>query len=156
MRRISYCEALAEATAQEMARDPTVFVYGIGVPDHKKIFGTTAGLVEKFGADRCFDTPLAEDALTGFGLGAAIRGMRPIQLREAHVIFPSVWHESNSLTDRRRCVIPEEIVRARQSERTPNAEAACRRDENSQSIANRHANNRHHNYRQSIASEFKP
>ena len=80
MRRISYCDALTEATVQEMERDPSVFVYGIGAPDHKKIFGTTAGLVERFGPDRCLDTPLAEDALTGFGLGAAIRGMRPIQV----------------------------------------------------------------------------
>jgi pyruvate/2-oxoglutarate/acetoin dehydrogenase E1 component len=80
MRRISYCDALAEATIQEMDRDPTVFVYGIGAPDHKKIFGTTAGLVERFGAERCLDTPLAEDAMTGFGLGAAIRGMRPIHV----------------------------------------------------------------------------
>ena len=72
MRKISYCEALNEAMTQEMERDPSVFVYGIGVPDHKRIFGSTDGLVEKFGAERCFDTPLAEDAMTGFGLGAAI------------------------------------------------------------------------------------
>jgi pyruvate dehydrogenase E1 component beta subunit len=80
MRKISYCEALNEAMAQEMERDPDVFVYGIGVPDHKKVFGSTAGLVEKFGAERCFDTPLCEDSMTGFGLGAAINGMRPIHI----------------------------------------------------------------------------
>lgn len=65
---------------QEMERDPSVFVYGIGVPDHKKIFGSTAGLLEKFGPERCFDTPLCEEAMTGFGLGAAINGMRPIHI----------------------------------------------------------------------------
>lgn len=80
MRKISYCEALNEAMSQEMERDPTVFVYGIGVPDHKRIFGSTVGLVEKFGSERCFDTPLSEDAMTGFGLGAAINGMRPIHV----------------------------------------------------------------------------
>lgn len=80
MRKISYCEALNEAMTQEMERDPSVFVYGIGVPDHKRIFGSTDGLVEKFGAERCFDTPLAEDAMTGFGLGAALNGMRPIHV----------------------------------------------------------------------------
>ena len=48
-RKISYCEALNEAMFQEMERDPAVFVYGIGVPDHKKVFGSTIGLVEKFG-----------------------------------------------------------------------------------------------------------
>lgn len=80
MRKISYCEALNEAMFQEMERDPTVFVYGLGVPDHKRIFGSTAGLLEKFGSERCFDTPLSEDAMTGFGLGAAINGMRPIHI----------------------------------------------------------------------------
>lgn len=80
MRTISYCKALNEATAQEMRRDPGVFVYGIGVPDHKRIFGSTTGLVEEFGPERCFDTPLAEDSMTGFGLGAALNGMRPIHV----------------------------------------------------------------------------
>lgn len=80
MREISYCEALREAMFQEMERDKNVFVYGIGVPDHKGIFGSTIGLTEKFGKNRCFDTPLAEDAMTGFGLGAAINGLRPIHV----------------------------------------------------------------------------
>ncbi len=80
MRKISYCEALNEAMTQEMERDASVFVYGIGVPDHKRVFGSTVGLVEKFGPERCFDTPLCEDSMTGFGLGAAINGMRPINI----------------------------------------------------------------------------
>jgi pyruvate/2-oxoglutarate/acetoin dehydrogenase E1 component len=80
MRKISYCEALTEAMRQEMERDPRVFIYGIGVPDHKRIFGSTRGLVEQFGLERCFDTPLSEDAMTGFGLGAAINGLRPIHV----------------------------------------------------------------------------
>jgi len=80
MRKISFCEALNEAMRQEMERDPTVFVYGIGVADHKKVFGSTAGLAEQFGQDRCFDTPLCEEGMTGFGLGAAINGMRPIHI----------------------------------------------------------------------------
>ena len=80
MRKTSFCKALNEAMTQEMERDPSVFVYGIGVPDHKKIFESTAGLVEKFGPDRCFDTPLAEESMTGFGLGAAVNGMRPIHI----------------------------------------------------------------------------
>lgn len=80
MRAISFCKALNEAMRQEMERDPSVFVYGIGVPDHKRIFESTSGLVEQFGPDRCFDTPLCEEAMTGFGLGAAINGMRPIHV----------------------------------------------------------------------------
>ncbi len=80
MRKITYCEALREAMIQEMERDKSVFVYGIGVPDHKAIFGSTSGLVEKFGKERCFDTPLSEDAMTGFGLGAALNGLRPVHI----------------------------------------------------------------------------
>lgn len=80
MRRLSFCDALNEAMRQEMERDPGVFVYGIGVPDHKKIFGSTAGLLEQFGPDRCFDTPLCEETMLGFGLGAAMNGMRPIHI----------------------------------------------------------------------------
>lgn len=80
MRMISYCDALNEAIIQEMDRDPNVFIYGIGVPDHKKIFGSTNHILEKFGPERCFDTPIAEDAMTGLALGAAINGLRPIHV----------------------------------------------------------------------------
>ena len=80
MRRIAYSEAINEAIHHEMERDPRVFIYGIGVPKWSSIFGTTSGLVEKFGKDRCFDTPISEDAMTGFGMGAAIKGLRPIHV----------------------------------------------------------------------------
>jgi acetoin:2,6-dichlorophenolindophenol oxidoreductase subunit beta len=79
-RIITYREALNEAMVQEMRRDESVFTYGIDVADHKRIFDSTKGLTEEFGAERCFSTPLSEDAMTGFGLGAAINGMRPIHV----------------------------------------------------------------------------
>ena len=74
VRNISYCEALNEAIDSEMARDPNVFVYGI----ENKMFGSLDGLEKKYGLKRCFSTPLSEDAMTGFGLGAALNGLRPI------------------------------------------------------------------------------
>lgn len=77
-RTLTYCEALREAIAQEMERDPRVFVMGQGVDDFKALYGTTRGLVERFGAQRVFDTPLSEDAMTGVAIGAAMGGMRPI------------------------------------------------------------------------------
>jgi acetoin:2,6-dichlorophenolindophenol oxidoreductase subunit beta len=80
IKTISYREALNLAMTQEMERDSSVFTYGLDVSDHKRIFGSTVGLVEKFGPDRCFATPLAEDAMTGFALGSAINGMRPIHI----------------------------------------------------------------------------
>lgn len=79
-RQITYRQAINEAMAEEMRRDPGVFVYGIDVADHKRIFGSVNGLVEEFGIQRCFSTPLSEDAMTGFGMGAALNGMRPIHI----------------------------------------------------------------------------
>lgn len=80
MRKISYREALNEATAQEMRRDPTVITYGVGAPDHVRFFGSINGIPEEFGPERCFDTPIAEDSMVGFALGAALNGLRPIHL----------------------------------------------------------------------------
>jgi acetoin:2,6-dichlorophenolindophenol oxidoreductase subunit beta len=78
MRLIRYVDALREAFESEMERDPSVFLYGLDVDDHKGIQGSTLGLLEKFGKDRVWGTPLSEDAMTGVGIGAAISGYRPI------------------------------------------------------------------------------
>ncbi|MFH1137571.1 MAG: transketolase C-terminal domain-containing protein [Pseudomonadota bacterium] len=77
---ISYRQGLNQALAHEMRRDEGVFVYGIDVADHKRTFGSHQGLVEEFGPDRIFSTPLCEDAMTGFGLGAALNGLRPVHV----------------------------------------------------------------------------
>lgn len=79
-RLIRYVDAIAEACAQEMERDEKVFVFGLDVDDHKAIQGSTAGLVEKFGPERCFGTPLSEDAMTGMAIGAAMAGYRPVHV----------------------------------------------------------------------------
>lgn len=79
-RAITYREAINEALTSEMEREKNVFIYGLDVADHKRIFGSTHNLVEKFGVNRCFGTPLSEEAMTGFGLGAALSGMRPIHV----------------------------------------------------------------------------
>lgn len=78
--KISYRTAINQALHQEMERDSSIFTYGIDVADHKRIFGSTTGLLEKFGPKRVFSTPLSEEALLGFGLGAAISGLRPINV----------------------------------------------------------------------------
>jgi pyruvate/2-oxoglutarate/acetoin dehydrogenase E1 component len=79
-RILSYTDALREATDQEMERDPSVFVMGLGVDDPKAILGTTKGLTEKYGPERIFDTPLSEDGMTGVAIGAALAGLRPIHV----------------------------------------------------------------------------
>ena len=77
-RVLKYWQALAEGLVQAMERDPQVFVFGIGVDDHKGIFGTTREAFERFGPTRVFDVPIAEQALTGVAIGAAVMGKRPV------------------------------------------------------------------------------
>ena len=81
-RTLTYAEAIHEAIEQEMARDSSVIVMGLGVDDPKGIYGTTLGLVEKFGPERVFDTPLSEDGLTGVAIGASLAGLRPIHVHQ--------------------------------------------------------------------------
>jgi acetoin:2,6-dichlorophenolindophenol oxidoreductase subunit beta len=77
-RRLAYSDAIREGLSQALELDPRVFVMGQGVDDPGGMFGTTRGLHLEYGAQRCFDTPLAETALTGVAVGAALGGRRPI------------------------------------------------------------------------------
>ncbi len=77
-RTISYKDAIYEALDQSMARDPRVFIMGEGIDDVAGVFGTTKDLHEKYGKQRVFDTPIAENSLTGIAAGAAMAGLRPI------------------------------------------------------------------------------
>lgn len=79
-RKLRYVDALREAFEQEMEADPRVFIFGLDVDDHLGIQGSTKGLVQKFGSNRVFTTPLSEDAMTGVAIGAAMSGMRPIHV----------------------------------------------------------------------------
>ena len=81
-RELTYGQAIFEAIRQEMERDPGVFVLGQGVDDTKGMYGTTKDLHVQFGPNRNFDTPLAEDAMTGVAIGAALAGMRPIHVHQ--------------------------------------------------------------------------
>jgi pyruvate/2-oxoglutarate/acetoin dehydrogenase E1 component len=80
MRKISYVDAIQEATEQEMTIDKRVVIYGLDVDDPKAIQGTTKGLLKKFGQSRVFGTPLSEDAMTGAAAGMAMGGLRPIHV----------------------------------------------------------------------------
>ncbi|MBI4060288.1 MAG: alpha-ketoacid dehydrogenase subunit beta [Elusimicrobia bacterium] len=63
-----------------MEKDPSVFIMGIGVDDHKAVFVTTKGLRDRFGRKRVFDTPISEAAMTGIAIGAALGGMKPVHV----------------------------------------------------------------------------
>ncbi|MFT5207354.1 MAG: pyruvate/2-oxoglutarate/acetoin dehydrogenase E1 component [Candidatus Omnitrophota bacterium] len=76
----SYREALNTALIDSMQADDDVFVFGLDVPDCKRIYGSTNDLVERFGEKRCFGTPISEDAMTGVAIGAAFSGLRPVHV----------------------------------------------------------------------------
>ncbi|MEW6264330.1 MAG: alpha-ketoacid dehydrogenase subunit beta [Thermodesulfobacteriota bacterium] len=75
-RKVSFLQAVNEAMAEEMRRDPSVFVLGEDV--RIGAFGQTAGLVKEFGPERVLNTPIAENAITGVAMGAAMNGLRPV------------------------------------------------------------------------------
>jgi 2-oxoisovalerate dehydrogenase E1 component len=75
---ISYKDALREALAGEMVRDARVIHYGEDVADYGGAFKLTKGLLESFGRNRVFNTPISEAAICGTAVGAAIAGARPV------------------------------------------------------------------------------
>ncbi len=77
-RRLTTARAIAEGIAQEMERDPGVFVLGEDIGKYGGIFGATSGLLDQFGPERVLDTPISETAFIGLGIGAAVEGMRPV------------------------------------------------------------------------------
>src|SRR5512145_627093 len=77
-RELTYGEAVKEAIAEEMRRDPRVFLIGEDVAEAGHPFKTLLGLVQEFGTERVIDTPISEPGYAGIGVGAAMTGMRPI------------------------------------------------------------------------------
>ncbi len=77
-RQASYSAALNEALRQEMESDERVIVIGEDAGEVGGLFGVTDGLQERFGRDRVRDTPISEQAITGFGVGLALNGARPV------------------------------------------------------------------------------
>ena len=75
---LTYKDALKEALVQEMLRDKRVIFYGEDVADYGGAFKVTKGLMEAFGRERVFNTPISEACICGTGAGAAMNGLRPI------------------------------------------------------------------------------
>jgi pyruvate/2-oxoglutarate/acetoin dehydrogenase E1 component len=78
MREVTLGQAIREALAEEMRRDPTVFIMGEDVAEAGTPFKVLSGLVEEFGPQRVIDSPISEAGISGLGVGAAMTGMRPI------------------------------------------------------------------------------
>jgi acetoin:2,6-dichlorophenolindophenol oxidoreductase subunit beta len=77
-RELTMSQAVNEALAEELRRDPTVFLIGEDVAEAGHPFKVLSGLVDEFGPDRVIDSPISEAGISGLGLGAAMTGMRPV------------------------------------------------------------------------------
>ena len=75
---LTYLEAIRQGIWEEMERDPSVLLLGEDIGNYGGAFKITAGMLEKFGADRVIDTPISEAAIVGAAVGAALMGMRPV------------------------------------------------------------------------------
>src|SRR3989441_8229956 len=78
VREVTLGQAIREALAEEMRRDPRVFIMGEDVAEAGTPFKVLSGLVEEFGTARIIDSPISEAGITGLGVGAAMTGMRPV------------------------------------------------------------------------------
>lgn len=87
---MDYIDAIRLAMKEEMERDEDVFVLGEDVGVKGGVFTTTKGLLEQFGEMRALDTPLAESAIAGVAIGAAMYGMKPIaEMQYSDFMFPA-------------------------------------------------------------------
>ncbi|GIO17128.1 2-oxoisovalerate dehydrogenase subunit beta [Oceanobacillus oncorhynchi subsp. incaldanensis] len=88
---MSYIQAITTALKEEMQRDENVFILGEDVGKKGGVFKATDGLYDMFGEERVLDTPLAESAIAGVAIGAAMYGKRPIaEMQFADFIMPAV------------------------------------------------------------------
>ncbi|MGE0820499.1 MAG: alpha-ketoacid dehydrogenase subunit beta [Candidatus Binatia bacterium] len=88
MATMTYSKAINQAIEEEMRRDENVILYGQDVAEWGGIFKVTDGLLEKFGPERVFNSPISENVMVGAGVGAATMGLRPIvELQFADFIF---------------------------------------------------------------------
>ncbi|MDW8325061.1 MAG: alpha-ketoacid dehydrogenase subunit beta [Anaerolineales bacterium] len=77
-RELTFGEAIREALAEELRRDPRVFMIGEDIAEAGTTFKVLTGLVEEFGPERIIDSPISEPGFTGLGVGAAMTGLRPV------------------------------------------------------------------------------
>jgi 2-oxoisovalerate dehydrogenase E1 component beta subunit len=91
MPKVTMIEAIAMAQAWELEHDPSVIVLGEDVGKSGGVFRATAGLIERFGADRVQDTPLAENMIAGMCVGLAAQGMKPVaEIQFMGFLYPAI------------------------------------------------------------------
>jgi pyruvate dehydrogenase E1 component beta subunit len=102
MTEMNIIQALNHTLHREFARDPRLVVFGEDVGYFGGVFRVTSGLQKTFGEERCFDTPLSEQGIIGFGIGMAQKGLKPIaEIQFSDYIFPGYDQIVNELAKMR-------------------------------------------------------
>lgn len=102
MTQMNIIQALNQALHQEFARDNRLLTFGEDAGFFGGVFRVTSGLQERFGEERCFNTPLCEQGIIGFGIGVAQKGLKPIcEIQFADYIFPAYDQIVNELAKMR-------------------------------------------------------
>ena len=108
MAQMNMIQALNSAMDVMMARDPSVVVMGEDVGRTGGVFRITDGLYQRYGSERVIDTPVAESAIVGVGLGMAIAGMRPVlELQFMGFSYPAYDQIINHVARIRHRSLPE-------------------------------------------------
>jgi len=95
-------QALNQCLHQEFAKDDGLVTFGEDVGHFGGVFRVTSGLTEKFGEERCFNSPLAEQGIVGFAIGMALMGMKPVaEIQFADYLFPAYDQMVNELSKMR-------------------------------------------------------
>ncbi len=119
MALIEYRDALNQAFAEEIERDPNVVLMGEEVAQYDGAYKVTRGLWKKFGDKRVVDTPISEAAFIGMGIGASMLGLRPVdgahvlELRDRHLRPDREQCRPGSLHERRPDQLPHRHSRPR-------------------------------------------
>ncbi len=98
----TYLEAIRQGLAEEMRRDPAVFLLGQDIGVYGGAFKVTDGLLDEFGAERVMDTPIAETAIVGAAIGASMMGMRPVAEFQFIDFMGNAWNMISNFAARNR------------------------------------------------------
>jgi len=102
MAQTTYLEAIRQGLAEELRRDPAVFLLGQDIGVYGGAFKVTEGLLDEFGGERIMDTPIAETAIVGAAIGASMMGMRPVAEFQFLDFMGNAWNMINNFAARNR------------------------------------------------------
>src|SRR3979409_216276 len=103
MPQLTYLEAIRQGISEEMERDPAVFCLGEDIGIYGGAFKVTDGFIDRFGAERVIDTPIAESAIVGAAFGSALTGMRPVVEFQFMDFIPCAFNQIVNMVAKAHC-----------------------------------------------------